>query len=136
MDYEETFNLSYWRVFGSVTGDNTFAETAYAQFLRHAEIAEKFAQGDPGKPMEMLRISVTLAASYYFNRKPGHLLAKFAELHSRRHLGIEPHLYRYWLESVLLAVKTHDPECDEHVLESWRRVMTPALEFMQSRFAP
>jgi hypothetical protein len=134
MDYDEIFNLSYWRVFGSVLDDNPFAKTVYGQFLSHPEIAAKFAKGDPGKPMEMLRVSVTLAASYYFNRKPEHLLAKFATLHNRGHLGIEPHLYRLWLESVLAAVQTHDPECDANVLEAWRRILTPAVEFMQSKY--
>ena len=134
MDYEEIFNTSYWRVFGSVTGDTPFAETAYGQFMRHPEIAAKFAKGDPGKPMEMLRLSVTLAASYYFNRHPEHLLAKFATLHNHSHLGIEPQLYRLWLESVLLAVQEHDPACDANVLEAWRRILTPAVEFMQAQF--
>lgn len=135
MDYEEIFNLSYWRVFGEAGAENPFAETAYGKFLSHPEIAAKFAQADPAKPMEMLRLSVTLAASYYFNRKPEHMLAKFATLHSRGHLGIEPHLYQHWLESVLAAVQTHDPDCDVNVLEAWRRIMTPAVEFMQSKYA-
>ena len=134
MDYEEIFNLSYWRVFGTIVDEKSAAETMYGQFLSHSEIAAKFAQGDPGKPMQMLRASVTLAASYYFNRKPDHLLLKFADLHSHRHLGIEPHLYRFWLESVLQAVQVHDPDCNEHVLEAWWRILTPAVEFMQSKF--
>jgi hemoglobin-like flavoprotein len=134
MDYEEIFNMSYWRVFGTAVGENPFAETMYGQFLGHPEIAAKFAQSNPSKPMEMLRLSVTLAASYYFHRKPEHLLAKFAVMHSRSRLGIEPHLYRHWLDSVLQAVKTHDPACDENVLEAWRRILTPAIEFMQSKY--
>jgi len=134
MDYEEIFNMSYWRVFGVTVGDNPFAETMYGQFLYHPEIAAKFTAGDPGKPMQMLRVSVTLAASYYFNRKPDHLLVKFAAQHSRSRLGIEPRLYRHWLDSVLLAVKAHDPKCDENVLEAWRRILTPAIEFMRSKY--
>ena len=134
MDYEGIFNLSFWRVFGSVMDDSPFAKTMYGQFMHHPEIAAKFAQGDPKKPMEMLRVSVTLAASYYFNRKPDHLLVQFATMHNRGHLGIEPHLYRHWLESVLLAVKTHDPDCDENVLAAWRRILTPAVEFMQAQY--
>ena len=134
MDYEEIFNMSYWRVFGTALGENPFAKTMYGQFLGHPEIAAKFAQGDPGKPMEMLRVSVTLAASYYFNRKPDHLLVQFATMHNHSHLDIEPQLYRHWLESVLLAVEAHDPEYTEHVREAWRRILTPAVEFMQAQY--
>ena len=43
---------------------------------------------------------------------------------------------RWWphrLESVLLAVAPHDPACDAHVLEAWRRILTAAVEFMQAQ---
>jgi len=135
MNDEEIFNLSYWRVFDGDADGNTFAEEAYGVFLRQPEVAAKFARSTPDKPKEMLRISVTIAASFYFNRKPELLLAKFAELHSLRQLDIEPHLYAHWLDSVLAAVKLHDPQCDERVLEAWRNILTPAIEFMQSKYS-
>ncbi|MCX7009115.1 MAG: hypothetical protein NTY53_18015 [Kiritimatiellaeota bacterium] len=135
MNDEEVFNLSYWRVFEGDADGNLFAEDAYGVFLRQQEIAAKFAHSNPGKPKEMLRLSVSIAAAFYFNRKPELLLAKFAELHSLRHLDIEPHLYAHWLNSVLAAVKLHDPKCDERVLSAWRNILTPAIEFMQSKYS-
>jgi hypothetical protein len=35
---------------------------------------------------------------------------------------------------VLAAVRGDDPQCDERVLEAWRHILTPALEFMQSQY--
>lgn len=134
MDYEEIFSMSYWRVFGATLDEEHVAETMYAHFMARPEIAAKFARNDPRKPMDMLRLSVSIAAAYYFSRKPELLLARFATLHNHSHLGIEPHLYPYWLDSVLQAVQAHDPACDADVLEAWRRILTPAIEFMQSQF--
>lgn len=135
MNDEEIFNLSYWRVFEGDADGKNFAGDAYNVFLQQPEIAAKFAHSNPGKPQEMLRLSVSIAAAFYFNRKPDQLLARFAEQHGHRHLNIEPHLYAHWLASVLEAVKLHDPQCDERVLQAWRNILTPAIEFMQSKYS-
>lgn len=134
MDYEEIFNESYWRALGMGIEGESFADTAYRRFLSHPKVAAKFEGRDPGKPMSMLRISITLASSYYFNRGPDHMLLQFAEQHSRRDLDIDPHLYDYWLDSILAAVKVHDPESNDHVLAAWRQILSPAVEFMRSKY--
>ena len=134
MDYEETFNMSFWRALGTEVQGISFAETAYQHFLTYPEVEEEFRGRDPEKPKEMLRISITLASSYYFTGSPDHLLRRFAEMHSQRDLDIKPHLYDYWLESVLVGVRAHDPECNDEVLEAWSHVLQPAIEFMRDHY--
>ena len=134
MDYEETFNMSFWRALGTEVEGISFAQTAYEHFLTYPEVEEKFRGRDPEKPKNMLRISITLASSYYFTGSPDHMLKKFAEMHSSRDLDIEPHLYDYWRESVLEAVRAHDHECDEKVLDAWHHVLQPAIDFMRENY--
>ena len=130
-DHEETFNLSYWRAVRATGDGGPFMDAFYERFLsQSSEIAEMFAATDFDTQKQMLLISLVHVASFDPVHGPDATMIRLARRH--RELGISPRSYGLWLDSLLDAVKTHDPEYSEDVRESWQRVLTPGVEFMIS----
>ena len=135
IDHEEIFNLSYWRVIQGQVDGVPFIDGFYDRFLACSpEIANKFANTDFDKQKRMLLLSMIHVASYFASGESGQVLEDLARKHSQKELDIEPHLYDYWLESLLSTVENYDPEFNEDVRESWRTVLTPGMEYMKSQY--
>ena len=131
IDHQEIFNLSYWRALQTTVDGVPFVDAFYERFLAQSnEIAELFANTEFSAQKQMLLVSLLHVASFDPTHGPD---AKMAHLARRHHeLNIPPRLYHSWLDSLLDTVKTHDPEYDEEVRESWQRVLAPGIDFMIS----
>lgn len=57
-------------------------------------------------------------------------LTRQAELHDRAHLDVPPAMYGLWLEALIGAVRTCDPEFDLVVEHSWRLLMAHVIRHM------
>jgi hemoglobin-like flavoprotein len=95
-----------------------FFDLFYEAFLAsHPTIAPMFAKTDMAKQKSLLRQGVSMMLMHLGGNTVGTTgLDRIAESHSKKKLNIDPHLYQYWINSLIKSVK----ECDQK--------MTPALE--------
>ncbi len=130
--YEEIFNSSYWRALSATVDGTSFIDAFYKRFLSSSkEIAELFEDTDFERLSAMLVLSLAHVSYVEHTDGANATLKHLANFH--RDLGVKPHLYQFWLSSVLETVREYDPEYDEDVGESWRRMMRPGIEFMRSK---
>ena len=131
IDYEETFILSYWRTLRTTVDGVSFIDAFYERFLSSSpEVAELFANSDFKTQKNMLLFSLVHVASFNPIHGPDAIMKGLASRH--RELSVQPRLYQLWLDSLLDTVKEYDPEYDEDLCESWRRMLAPGIEFMTS----
>jgi hemoglobin-like flavoprotein len=72
-----------------------------------------------------------------FSKRPdAALLDRIAARHSRVGLDVPPTLYPLFVESLLGAVREHDPRCDGDTENAWREALRPGLDHMRSRYEP
>lgn len=111
-------------------------ERFYELFLAASpEVAKKFEATDFAHQRHVLRSSLFLLMLADVEGSPGQaLLDRLAESHGPRGLDIRPELYEIWLDCLTLAVEDTDPEFDDEVERSWRRVMEPGIHVMIARY--
>jgi hemoglobin-like flavoprotein len=114
-----------------------FLDRFYEIFLGSSpKVKEKFAKTDFVHQKIALRASLyaMLLAAKDTNGGPGKYLDAYAERHSSRDLNIGAELYDLWLDSLLQAVKEHDPDCSPEVLDAWEQVMMIGISYLLSRY--
>lgn len=113
--------------YGRCLREKNFIERFYEIFLAsHPDIPPMFAVTDFQKQRMALRRGISAAISHAAGSSLSErTIQQMAEIHSRKgHAPVPPELYRYWLESLLQAVKETDPEVTPHLLERWRQGMS------------
>lgn len=120
--------------FGRCCKSATFFDDFYDTFLASSpEVAAKFINTDMEVQKQLLRAGILNLIMYARGLPPTKLKA-LAESHSRKKLGIEPHLYDYWLNALLNTVREYDEEIDQPVLEAWRRVLNQGIAVIKSGY--
>jgi hemoglobin-like flavoprotein len=111
-----------------------FLERFYELLLETSpEARAKFAGTDLGRQRRMLKASLVLMMLAAGGQNEGMVhLERIAAVHGRTGHDIRPHLYDVWLDCLLQAVREFDPECDDTLLATWRRVLEPGIAFMKS----
>ena len=134
-DYADVFYLSYWRATQRTIDGVGFLDAFYKNFLASSpEIAKRFEHTSFDALVRMLSISIVHVAKYYQMRQADPLLKVLADRHSRADLDIKPEWYDHWVAALIQTVEVYDPEFDDTKRESWRRVLTPGVEYMRSRY--
>lgn len=111
-------------------------ERFYEIFLESDErVRHKFANTDMADQARLLRHGVMAAILF----AEGSVVAKgtmrrLRESHCRAKLDIAPELYDIWLTSLLTAVEEVDPDATPDVLESWRTVMQPSIDYLRGGY--
>lgn len=62
------------------------------------------------------------------------LLAEIAEKHNKNSLDIKPHLYKQWLDSLVLAADLIDPFFNLNTEKLWRETLQSGIDFMISKY--
>ncbi len=112
-----------------VRQDPDFMATFYDKFLNASpDIAEKFSHTDMDQQRRMVLQSFHIIMASFHN--PAAMLGKIANRHGPDDLDISPHLYDTWLDSLIHAVRTHDPKFSEEVEFSWRAVFRVGIDYI------
>ena len=120
--------------YGRCCRSSSFFDDFYASFLTSSpEVAAKFADTDMTAQKHLLRAGILNLVLYARGLPPTKLKA-LAESHSREKLDIQPHLYDYWLDALLLTIRKHDGETDQAGLEAWRRVLGKGIEVISAGY--
>ena len=98
-------------------------------------IAAKFADTNFKAQTRMLKTSfyMSMLASDQHSEARDYL-DRIAKRHNHKDLNINPEYYDIWLDSMLIAVREHDPLFNESIEEVWRSVMQPAIAYMKSLY--
>lgn len=94
-------------------------------------VKRKFEKTDMRTQVELLKHGLTAAILHAEgNAMARSVVQRLKQSHSQARLDIEPHLYEYWLNALLTAVREVDPGWNTTVEHSWRRVLRPCIAEM------
>ena len=115
-----------------------FLEDFYRRFIASSEeIRAKFAGTNMKRQVQMLEDSLYVVA-VAIQGEEGSLargdLPRIAARHSRKDLDIRPGLYDLWLECLIEAVRTHDPQFSGEVEAAWRETLAFGVDYMRARY--
>jgi len=122
--------------FGRCCLHPNFLDTFYNAFMATSpEVARLFKNTDFTRQKKMLQMSLNLLISHAMGIGivDGYL-HQLAEKHSRHHLNVEPHHYTAWLNSLMKAVKQHDPKYTPALEQAWRTGLGHGIELIKSRY--
>jgi hemoglobin-like flavoprotein len=113
-----------------------FFAAFYARFFElRPEAKPLFANTAFERQHKLLRHAIGLLLSFPGQaEKEPNILARVAERHSRRELGIDASHYPPFLESLIDTVKRYDPQFTPAVEQAWRATLAPGFAYMQSRY--
>ncbi len=135
IDYEEIFNMSYWRTTQNVVDGVSFVEHFMNSLLDASEEIRGFFVHSDGEAFSQgLILALVHLAGYFPDHIPDRVLEGIAVRHNRHGRAIKPHLYDIFLDCMLETVVLYDPEYEEHVGEAWRHVLSPGLEYIKSQY--
>ena len=126
--YLELFNDSFERC----RSEPEFMDRFYDLFTSgSAEVRDKFRNTDMEAQKRVLLISLSYMMIAHHDPT---VLDKTAKAHSAGNLNIEPRLYVDWLNSMVEAVRLTDTHCSDEVLQAWRAVMQPGIDYMIQKY--
>jgi len=59
---------------------------------------------------------------------------RISQSHSKHNLNIHPHDYYYWIEALVMTVKSHDPSWYKDMEYYWREVISYPVSFIISQY--
>ena len=126
MDGIEDVKLSFCRC----TLRGGFIDTFYDHFLRsHPNVAPMFKDTDMADQKALLRQGLAMMIQLpQGSRMARNALDRIAASHGDNGMRIPAHMYTYWLESLLRAVRDHDPEFGPALEKRWRQVMQHGID--------
>ena len=62
------------------------------------------------------------------------ILARVAERHSRRELGVDPSMYQPFLDALIDTVRDCDSQFTPAVESAWRRTVEKGVAYMQAKY--
>jgi hemoglobin-like flavoprotein len=61
-------------------------------------------------------------------------VVRISQTHSKKNMNIHPHDYYYWLEALILTVKSHDKQWHQDMIYYWREVISFPITFIISQY--
>lgn len=122
--------------FGRCCLNPKFMDTFYKNFMATSpDVAALFHQTNFTRQKKMLQMSLNLLISHAMgNNLVDGYLHQLADKHSRTQLNIEPKHYVAWLNSLMKAVKQHDPKYTPQLEQVWRSSLKPGIDLIKSRY--
>jgi len=130
----DAFNASLKRCLASTR----FLADFYDGFIASSEdVRRKFEHTDFERQTRMVADSLYMMAVAAQTGKDSVAwaeMSRLADRHGGNDLAIRPELYDRWLECLLAAVRSHDPQFSPEVEANWRRTLGPGIDYMRSRY--
>lgn len=102
----------------------------------HPDIPAMFARTDMGRQRRALRRGITTAILYAGgNQLVTSTVETMAQVHSRHgRAPVKPAYYRFWMDSLVVAVREHDPRCTDTLASRWREALRPVIDTFIERY--
>lgn len=121
--------------YGRCIRGGQFIERFYDIFLdSHPDVAKAFAKTDFDRQRRLLRRTLTSAIMYAAgSASVEREITTMAQIHSRKgRAPVQPHLYNYWLESLITTIREFDPECSPQLERRWRDALGKIIQHFTS----
>ena len=104
-------------------------------FIRCPQAKPRFAHTDFERQNNLLRHAFGLLLIFpnQPEREPT-ILARVAERHSRRELGVDPSMYQPFIEALIDTVRNSDPQFTPAVESAWRQTVHKGVAYMQAKY--
>ncbi len=125
--------LSLGRCLTSANGEASFMETFYRIFIKsHPDIKVLFSETDLKKQFGLLRIGLNMVILFAKEDESiaKDVLEKIRKTHCRKKLNIRPELYKYWINSLIEAIRIKDSKFNDELESKWRAVLQNAVDFI------
>src|SRR5712691_6924907 len=113
-----------------------FFEDFYSNFFARCPQAKPmFAHTDFVRQNRLLRHAFGLLL--IFPNQPEQeptILARVAERHSRRELGVDPSLYGAFIDALIDTVRQCDPSFTPAVEAAWRKTVQKGVAYLQAKY--
>ncbi len=128
----EAVNQSYFRCCNS----ESFFDDFYYIFLNSSpKIAPMFAKTDFSKQKQLLRHGITMMLMFHRNLPLSKAaLDRLGKSHNRDGYNVLPEMYQFWENSLILAIRKHDPEFSPELEKAWRSVLQKGLTHLKSMY--
>ena len=132
MEFEQV-RQSYQRC--ASLGDEFF-DSFYANLVdQETAIGQMFAETDMQKQNELIEDGIAQLIHFAEGSKDAETrIRALGQSHSQHFLNVLPDYYSLWLDSLMLAVKEHDPNYTPELEAHWREVAAPGIELMVSLY--
>jgi hemoglobin-like flavoprotein len=122
--------------YGRCIAISDFFDQFYDRFLiSHPDIRKKFENTDFVKQKDLIKHGVNMMIGFADNNPIAiRVLTRIRDSHRRDNLNIDPHYYRYWLDSLLKTISENDSKLDKNLTEVWRKVLAKGIEFISSGY--
>jgi hemoglobin-like flavoprotein len=116
--------------------EKSFLDAFYEEFLASdPRIKPMFLKTDMEKQRNLLRQGLSMLIMY----GTGSALAKsaveqLASKHDRKHLAIDPGMYRLWMKSLLACIKRYDQKYDDSLNDIWTEVLNLGIDVMKEAY--
>jgi len=123
--------------FGRCTLTDDFLVTFYETLTRSSdEIAAMFAKTDMPSQRRLLKEGMIRLIAYASdNDFAVQRVKELGQSHSRTQLNVRPEMYEIWVDSLIEAIRQHDPECSDELKAAWRRIVAPGIAAMQELYS-
>lgn len=129
-DRANHFNESFERC----VNNPFFLDKFYELFLASSqEVGVLFKNTD----MEVQKVMLSTSMAYMTKTSDNYsnFLSKTASKHSKSNLNIKPHLYSLWLDSLIAAAHSVEPDFNKESEKLWRQTMQPGIDYMIDRYS-
>lgn len=111
-----------------------FLQRFYDIFMKsHPDVPGLFSNTDFDEQIKLLRHGLSSALMFAGGARLGKsVLERIGESHGRAKMNVDPKLYPYWIDSLVVAVQETDPHCDRELEERWRDALTVATDYIRS----
>lgn len=113
----------------------TFFDRFYDTFLAASPmIAPLFKNTNFVKQKELLRLGLSIMVMFNEGQEVGKVvLTRIGKSHGVKEMNIDRNLYKFWIESIVSAVKECDPKFTPEIGREWHTAMEKGVEFMISQ---
>lgn len=132
MEYQEV-KASFARC--AALGDEFF-DSFYASLVdRETAIGQMFAETDMQRQNQLIQDGIAQLIAYAEGNATAetHIRA-LGRSHSRHFINVPPDFYPLWVDSLLTALREHDPKFNSQLADEWKKVIAPGIALMISMY--
>lgn len=123
--------------YGRCLRDRNFITGFYARLQAcDPQIEAMFARTKWPQQQKALRRGISAALTYAGGSTIVQgMMEQMAEVHSRRgRAPVPPEFYRYWMDSLMAAVREHDPKLTPELEAGWRGALEVTVQYFIDRY--
>jgi hemoglobin-like flavoprotein len=114
-----------------------FASEFYRNlFFLKPKIKDYFSQTDFEHQDKALMMGLDFMMGFldHSNEHARKQIIRLSQTHAKKNLNIHPHDYYYWMEALVMTLKTHDSIWQKDFEYYWREVISYPVTFMISQY--